>query len=155
MQENPQVTKILKHYYIFLRDFLGDLFDSKLGHYASSLSWSTLFSIIPLLVIMLAIFTTMPLFNAMYAKLEKLIFSNLMPTDSKEIMAYINTFLENADRLGYLGVMYVIFAVVMFFKDYDYIVNDIFNTPKRNILQAVKTYLLLLLIIPSMMATSF
>ena len=155
MQENPQLTTILKHYYIFLRDFLGDLFDSKLGHYASSLSWSTLFSIIPLLVIMLAIFTTMPLFNTMYIKLEKLIFSSLMPTDSKEIMSYINTFVENADKLGYIGVFYVIFAVVMFFKDYDYIVNDIFASPKRNVWQAIKTYLLLLLIIPSMMATSF
>lgn len=155
MKKNSQFKVILKNYYFFIRDFITDLFDTKLGHYASSLSWSTLFSIIPLLVIMLAIFTTMPLFNAMYVKLEAHIFSNLMPTDSKVIMEYINTFVENADTLGYLGVLYVTFAVVMFFKDYDYIVNDIFSTSKRSIWQAVKTYLLLLFIIPSMMATSF
>jgi len=155
MKKNSQFKVILKNYYFFIRDFITDLFDDKLGHYASSLSWSTLFSIIPLLVIMLAIFTTMPLFNTIYIKIEELIFSNLMPTDSKEIMAYINTFVENADKLGYIGVLYVIFAVVMFFKDYDYIVNDIFSTPKRSIWKAVKTYLLLLLIIPSMMAASF
>jgi len=155
MQRNPQLTKILKHYYIFLRDFLGDLFDSRLGHYASSLSWSTLFSIIPFLVIMLAIFTTMPLFNTMYARVEELIFANLMPTESKVIMEYLNTFVENSDKLGYMGALYVIFAAVMFFKDYDYIVNDIFSTPRRSILQAVKTYLLLVIIIPAMMAASF
>ncbi len=155
MKKNGQFKVILKNYYFFIRDFITDLFDTKLGYYASSLSWSTLFSIIPLLVIMLAIFTTMPLFNTMYVKLEAHIFSNLMPTDSKVIMEYINTFVENADTLGYLGVLYVTFAVVMFFKDYDYIVNDIFSTSKRSIWQAVKTYLLLLFIIPSMMATSF
>ncbi|MCW8820685.1 MAG: YihY family inner membrane protein [Sulfurovum sp.] len=155
MKKNSQFKVILKNYYFFIRDFITDLFDTKLGYYASSLSWSTLFSIIPLLVIMLAIFTTMPLFNTMYVKLESHIFSNLMPTDSKVIMEYINTFVENADTLGYLGVLYVTFAVVMFFKDYDYIVNDIFSTSKRSIWQAVKTYLLLLFIIPSMMATSF
>lgn len=155
MQKNLQLTKILKHYYIFLRDFLGDLFDSRLGHYASSLSWSTLFSIIPFLVIMLAIFTTMPLFNTMYAKVEELIFANLMPTDSKIIMEYLNTFVENSDKLGYIGAVYVLFAAVMFFKDYDYIVNDIFSTPKRSIWQAVKTYLLLVLTIPAMTAASF
>jgi membrane protein len=155
MQKNPQFTKILKTYYIFLRDFLGDLFDSRLGHYASSLSWSTLFSIIPFLVIMLSIFTTMPLFHTMYAKVEKLIFANLMPTDSKVIMEYLNTFIENADTLGYIGAIYVVFAAVMFFKDYDYIVNDIFSTPKRSLLEAAKTYLLLVLIIPTMMAASF
>jgi len=155
MQKNPQATKILKNYYIFLRDFLGDLFDSKLGHYASSLSWSTLFSIIPFLVIMLAIFTTMPLFNTVYTKVEELIFANLMPAESKVIMEYLNTFIENSDKLGYMGALYVIFAAVMFFKDYDYIVNDIFSTPKRSIWQAVKTYLLLVLIIPTMIAASF
>ena len=155
MQLNPQFTKILKHYYIFLRDFLGDLFDSRLGHYASSLSWSTLFSIIPFLVIILAIFTSMPLFNTVYAKVEELIFANIMPTESKVIMEYLNTFIENSDKLGYIGALYVLFAAVMFFKDYDYIVNDIFSTPKRSIWQALKTYLLLLLIIPAMIAVSF
>ena len=155
MQKNPQFTKILKHYYIFLRDFLGDLFDSRLGHYASSLSWSTLFSIIPFLVIMLAIFTTIPLFHTMYAKVEELIFANLLPTESKVIMEYLNTFVTNSDKLGYMGALYVIFAAVMFFKDYDYIVNDIFSTSKRTILQAIKTYLLLIIAIPAMMAASF
>ena len=43
----------------------------------------------------------------------------------------------------------------MFFKDYDYIVNDIFSTPRRNIWQSLKTYLLLVLIIPTMIAVSF
>jgi len=155
MQKNPQATKILKHYYIFLRDFLGDLFDSRLGHYASSLSWSTLFSIIPFLVIMLAIFTTMPLFSTVYAKVEELIFATLLPTESKVIMQYLNTFIENSDKLGYMGGLYVVFAAIMFFKDYDYIVNDIFSTPRRNIWQSLKTYLLLVLIIPTMIAVSF
>jgi len=155
MKKNSQVKVILKNFYFFIRDFITDLFDARLGHYASSLSWSTLFSIIPLLVIVLAIFTNMPMFDTIYVKIEALIFSNLMPMDSKVIMKYINTFVDNSDELGYLGVLYVTFAAVMFFKDYDYIVNDIFSSPKRNIWHAVKTYLLLVLIIPTMMAASF
>jgi len=155
MKIDAQFKKILKNYYIFLRDFLGDLFDDKIGHYASSLSWSTLFSIIPLLVIMLWVFTTLPVFDTVYQKIESLIFANLLPTDSQEVMNYISTFMENSNKLGYVGAFYVIFAAVMFFKNYDYIVNDIFSTPSRSILQAVKTYLLLLLIIPAMMGASF
>ncbi len=50
-----------------------------------------------------------------------------MPTDSKVIMEYINTFVDNSDKLGYIGVLYVAFAAIMFFKNYDYIVNDIFS----------------------------
>ncbi len=155
MKKHTQFKNILKNYYIFLRDFLGDLFDDKIGHYASSLSWSTLFSIIPLLVILLWVFTTLPVFESVHSQIETLIFANLMPTDSKEVMSYINTFMENSHKLGYVGVFYVTFAAIMFFKNYDYIVNDIFNTPNRNILSAFKTYILLIIIIPLIMGASF
>ena len=155
MNKNVQLRVVLKNYYLFIRDFFADLFEDKLGHYASSLSWSTIFSIIPLLVIMLSVFTKMPLFDTVYDKVQKLIFSNLMPTDSKVIMEYINTFIANSDRLGYMGALYVTFAAIMFFKNYDYIVNDIFDTPSRTVWEAVKTYMLLVVAIPVLMASSF
>ncbi len=155
MKHNFQFKVIFKNYYLFIRDFFSDLFDDKLGHYASSLSWSTLFSILPLMVIVFSVFTSMPLFDSVYSKIEKLIFSNLMPTDSKVVMQYINTFMESTDKLGYVGGGYVTFAVFMFFKNYDYIVNDIFDTPCRSFFQASKTYLLLLLIIPAILGISY
>ncbi len=155
MKKNTQFKTLLKNYYLFIRDFFSDLFDDKLGHYASSLSWSTLFSIIPLMVILLFVFTTLPVFHSVQQNIEQLIFSNLMPTESKEVMDYINTFMENSDKLGYVGAFYIIFAAIMFFKNYDYIVNDVFSVPTRTIWEAVKTYLLLILIIPAMMGGSF
>jgi len=155
MNKNIRLKVLFKNYYLFIRDFFKDLLDDRLGHYASSLSWSTLFSIIPLLVIFLSIFTKMPLFEDIYDKVEKLIFSNLMPTDSKVIMEHINTYMENSDKLGYVGAFYVIFAAIMFFKNYDYIVNDIFDTPSRTLWQAIKTYTLLVIILPVLMALSF
>jgi len=150
-----EVKTIFGNYYVFFRDFFKDLFDDRLGYYASSLSWNTIFSIIPLLVILLYVFTTLPLFNEMYDKVQALIFANLMPTQSKEIMENINTFIENSDKLGMVGAFYVTFAAIMFFKNYDYIVNDIFELPSRGILKSIKTYLILILLLPTMMGASF
>ena len=147
--------KLLKQYFIFLRDFFKDLLDDRLGYYASSLSWNTIFSIIPLLVIFLYIFTTLPLFQEMYDKVQALIFANLLPTQSKEIMDSINTFIANSDKLGMVGAFYVIFAAIMFFKNYDYVVNDIFELPPRGILKSIKTYLILIALLPAMMGASF
>jgi len=138
-----------------LRDFFYDLFDDKIGHYASSLSWSTIFSIIPLLVILLWIFTNMTIFQSVHNQLESLIFNNLMPTNSKDVMEYINTFMDNSYKLGYVGLFYVTFAAIMFFKNYDYIVNDIFDVPSRSIVNTFKTYLILMLVIPTIMGISF
>lgn len=153
--QKSEFQKISKNYYVFVRDFFKDLLDDRLGYYASSLSWNTIFSIIPLLVIMLYVFTTMPLFQEMYDKVQKLIFANLMPTQSEEIMTYINTFIANSDKLGMVGVFYVTFAAIMFFKSYDYIVNDIFELPPRGILKSIKTYLILIILLPAMMGASF
>jgi len=154
-KQKSEAQKIFGNYYVFFRDFFKDLLDSRLGFYASSLSWNTIFSIIPLLVILLYIFTTLPLFQEMYDNVQKLIFSNLMPTQSEEIMSYINKFIENSDKLGYVGAFYVTFAAIMFFKNYDYIVNDIFELPSRGIVKGIKTYLILIILLPTMMGASF
>jgi len=155
IKKKGEMEKILGNYYVFLRDFFKDLLDDRLGYYASSLSWNTIFSIIPLLVIMLYIFTTLPLFNEMYDNVQQLIFTNLMPTQSKVIMENINTFIANSDKLGYVGAFYVTFAAIMFFKNYDYVVNDIFELPSRGIVKGIKTYLILIILLPTMMGASF
>ena len=147
--------KILKNYYIFLRDFLFELFDEKIGHYASSLSWSSLFSIIPLLVILLWIITKMSIFDSVYLDIKELIFSNLLPTNSKELIGYINQFMENSYKLGFVGFIYTMFASIMFFRNYDYIINDIFDTKQRGFKAWIKLYPLLVLITPIMIGLSF
>jgi len=155
MNLHQSTKEMLKNYYLFVRDFFVDLFDDRLGYYASSLSWNTLFSIIPMLVILLSVFTYMPMFQSYYDKVHDLIFANLMPTDSVEIMGYIDAFVANSGKLGMVGFFYVTFAAIMFFKNYDYVVNDIFETENRGLWDAIKTYLGLVIIIPLMMGASF
>ena len=131
MRKSIKMKRLIKEYYIFIRDFLSSLFQDKLSYYSASLSFYTLFSIIPLMVIVLSIFTNLPLFEEVYIDIQSLLFENLMPTHSKEILTHINGFVENSGKLGMVGVIYVLFASLMFFKNYDYIVNDIFECERR------------------------
>ncbi|MDD5359008.1 MAG: YihY family inner membrane protein [Sulfurovaceae bacterium] len=144
---NENLKKLLKSYYIFVKDFFYKLFDDKIGYYASSLSWDTIFAIIPLMAIFVYIFTSLPSFDLLFKKFEIYLFSIIIPSNSKYISDFLEQFLNNADQLGILGFIYVIFAVTLFFKTYDYIVNDIFETGKRGIWSAVKIYLLFIVII--------
>ncbi|WP_456432440.1 YihY family inner membrane protein [Nitratifractor sp.] len=146
---------LIKEYWLFIRDFFKDLFDDRLGFYAASMSWSTLFFIVPFLVILLVLFTHLPLFDTAYAQLHELIEKNLVTSDTKTVMRYIDEFVANADKLGYIGIGYVTIAAILFFKDYDFIVNDIFETPKRSALKAFRTYFFLLLLLPPMLGGSF
>jgi len=141
--------------YIFFRDFAKALFDERIGYYASSMSWNTLFAIIPILVILLAIFTSLPVFDSLYNQIHDLLLKNFLPTDSQEIMSHIDQFVANSGKLGIMGVSYVLIAAIMFFKDYDFVVNDIFETRKRTIWEALATYIGLVIIVPLMLGISF
>ena len=155
MKKPIKLRQLVKEYYIFVRDFLSELFADKLSYYSASLSFYTLFSIIPLLVIILSIFTNLPVFDTVYDNIQTLMFKNLLPTNSQEVLGYINTFVENSGKLGFVGVMYVLFASMMFFKNYDYIVNDIFETKRRSFWSSVTVYWTLVTLSPIMLALSF
>ena len=155
MRKSIKVRRLIKEYYIFIRDFLSALFADKLSYYSASLSYYTLFSIIPLLVIILSIFTNLPLFEDVYVSIQAVLFENLMPTHSKEVLTYINNFVENSGKLGMVGVIYVLFASMMFFKNYDYIVNDIFECERRSFWSSVTVYWTLVTLTPIMMVLSF
>ncbi len=155
-QSAPEFKKsLLREYLLFIKNFLHDLFDDRLGFYAASMSWSTLFFIIPFMVILFVLFTYMPLFNTAYEHLHKLIAQNLISSDSQTIMRYIDRFVANADQLGFIGLAYVTIAAILFFKDYDFIVNDIFETRQRSVSQALRAYAILLLLLPIMLGGSF
>ena len=150
-----KIRQLIKDYYIFIRDFLSALFDDKLSYYSASLSYYTLFSIIPILVIVLSIFTNLPIFDDVYKSIQNLLFENLMPTNSKEVLTYINTFVANSGKLGMMGVIYVLFASMMFFKNYDYIINDIFECERRSFWSSISVYWTLVTLTPIMLVLSF
>lgn len=151
---NEDLKKLLRNYYIFIKDFFYKLFDDKIGYYASSLSWDTMFAIIPLMAIFVYIFTSMPIFDMLFKKFEIYLFSIIVPSNSKYILSFLEQFLNNADQLGIIGFIYIVFAVTLFFKTYDYIVNDIFETKKRKFWSAVKIYFIFFIIISIVVALS-
>jgi membrane protein len=94
------------------------------------------------------------MFSQYYQKIHTLIASALVPTSSAQIMTWIDSFIANASQMGYIGALYVIVAAVLFFKDFDYIVNDIFDDKRRSFLEALIVYGALLISIPLILVGS-
>ena len=134
-----------------LKEFFTNLFDPKISFYAASMSWSTLFFIIPLLVIIFSIILNLPIFHNYYDKIHAIVASYIVPTNSKEIMHWLDTFISNAEKMGYIGIAYISIAAFLFFRDYDFIVNDIFDRPRRKLLNAIFIYITLILLIPTIL----
>jgi len=60
-------------------NFIKKLFEDELTYFASSLSFYTIFSIIPLMMIGFSIATSLPSFEQNYKQIEQFLFENVMP----------------------------------------------------------------------------
>ncbi len=144
-----------KHLYKHTKFFLVSFFDKELTLFAASLSFYTIFTIIPLLLIAMSLITALPSFGEIYLKLQSYIFSNLMPVNSELVMRQINGFLENASKLGVIGTITVIIASLLFFQNFEYIANKIFKAKKRSLWESITTYWTLITLTPIAMGASF
>jgi membrane protein len=123
-------------------------FDHSLLHYASSLSFHTILALIPIMIISLFIFTQLPIFANTLAQVKGYILSSIMPVNHEVISSYIDTFMQNTEKMGYLGVAFVLYVSVMFFDDFEYVVNKIYKVEPRRFWHSIAIYLLFTIMIP-------
>ncbi|MCF6173489.1 MAG: YihY family inner membrane protein [Campylobacteraceae bacterium] len=129
--------------------------DKEIAHYASSLSFHTILSLIPILLISFSIFTKMPSFKEYYAKIQHFIFNSMIPTQQDIISGYLNKFMENTGNMGAIGLIFVLYVSIMFFFDYEKIVSSIFKVTTRTLWESLTTYWTMLTLMPLGLALSF
>ena len=123
-------------------------FDHSLLHYAASLSFHTILALIPILIISFFIFSHLSIFSIFLESVKEFIFSLVMPTNQKEIINHVEEFLQSSDNLGYIGFVFVLYVSIMFFDDFEYVVNRIFKTAPRKFLHSISLYLLISILAP-------
>ncbi|WP_331774172.1 YihY family inner membrane protein [Sulfurospirillum sp. 1612] len=129
--------------------------DKELAHYASSLSFHTILSLIPILLISFSIFTKMPSFKEQYGKIQAFIFNSMIPTQQDTITQYLNKFMENTGSMGTVGLIFVLYVSIMFFFDYEKIVSSIFKVKTRTLWESLTTYWTMITLMPLGLAISF
>ncbi len=107
---------------------------------ASSLSFYTIFSIVPILLIILSLLASNPMFSEYYQKIETFILSNILPTNQETIKVYITSFVQNSKSMGITGGIYVFVTSILFFQNFETIMTKIFNSHKRNLWDKITTY---------------
>jgi membrane protein len=80
--------------------------EERLGLTAGSLTFTTLISLVPLLTVMLAIFTAFPMFSSFQAALEQYFLKSLIPANiAKPVLASLTQFAAKANKLGAVGLV--------------------------------------------------
>ncbi|HEX5622913.1 MAG TPA: YihY family inner membrane protein [Sulfuricurvum sp.] len=137
-----------------LKLFILMMFDRDITVYASSLSFYTIFTVVPLLIISLSLIANVPVFNDQYAKIQLFIFDNIMPVQTAAIAGYLESFFQNSVQLGIIGFTTMVASSLLFFQNFEHIVGKIFKTSQRGIWESITTYWTLITLTPIVLISS-
>ncbi len=116
--------------------------EDHLGLTASSLTFTTLISLVPLVTVTLAIFSAFPMFSSFQEALQKYFLQSLVPDNiAKPVMTALTQFAAKANRLGTVGLVFLVLSALALMLTIDRTLNAIWRvrTP-RPIAQRVLVY---------------
>ncbi|WP_428025187.1 YihY/virulence factor BrkB family protein [Arcobacter sp.] len=133
-------------------DALDSFFNDDTTYYAASLSFFTIFSILPIFALIIAIISNLEQFNDYVDLFINYILNLINPSHSQNFAQQFKNFIANSDKLGNIGIIYMLFVFTMFFKDYEYIVNKIHQAKRKSIYASFFFYLFFITLLPIVFA---
>ena len=116
--------------------------EDRLGVTASSLTFTTLISLVPLLTVMLAVFSAFPMFANFQSALQKYFLQTLVPHDiASQVLGALTQFAAKAKGVGSVGLALLFLAALALMLTIDRTLNGIWRVRKpRPIAQRVLVY---------------
>jgi YihY family inner membrane protein len=106
--------------------------NDRLLQVASSLAFTTILAIVPLLAVTLAMMTAFPIFADFESALQTFLRQQLMPEAfSETIMRYIDDFVSKASRLSAVGGIFLVVTAVFVIVSVDDALNDIWHVRRQ------------------------
>jgi membrane protein len=98
--------------------------EDHLGLTAGSLTFTTLISLVPLVTVMLAVFSAFPMFSAFQGSLQKYFLQSLVPDSiAKPVLGALTQFAGKANRLGTVGLVLLLLAALALMLTIDRTLN--------------------------------
>jgi membrane protein len=116
--------------------------EDRLGLIASSLTFTTIISLVPLATVMLALFAAFPIFATFQEGLQKYFLQSLVPASiAQPVLGALTEFASNANRLGSAGLVVLVLAALALMLTIDRALNAIWRVRQpRPIAQRVLVY---------------
>lgn len=94
---------------------------------AESLSFTTLFALVPLMAVGLATLSIFPLFHRLRETIKDFIYGNFVPAAGDVVEGYIDQFIANAGQLTIWGLLFVLAAAFLLMLTVERALNDIWR----------------------------
>ncbi len=125
-----------------LRDLAARFREENLGLIAGSLTFTTLISLVPLVTVMLALFSAFPVFSDLQQALQRWLVQSVVPdVIARPVLNGVTQFAAKASRLGALGLLIFIGTAIALMLTIDRTLNGIWRVRRpRPLAQRVLVY---------------
>lgn len=146
----------LIHLWDFIRFIAGRFKQDRCPQIAASLTFTTLLSLVPLITIVLTLFSAFPVFADFSAQIKRFLLANMMPeTGGKLISLYMEQFAASARKLTAVGVIFLGVTAMLMMLTIDNAFNTIWRVSRpRTLLLRVLTYWAVLTLAPMLIGGS-
>lgn len=108
--------ELLKNKISYIFEFLS----ADLAVYSGSMSFVSVFTFIPFLMLGVFAAVNVSFFAELFNAFRGFLYSNLFEGSADTIIYYVNVFLQNSSKLGYLGLLFALYSVYVFTRQLDY-----------------------------------
>jgi len=113
--------------YYFCRFAMRQFYSQRGLQIASSLSYATLLSLVPLLTVVYVFLGNLPMFEKFGGTVQNFIFSNFVPAFGDTIQQYLNEFSQKASQLSVTSIAFLLVIALMLLVTIDNALNQIWH----------------------------
>ncbi|MEN8177019.1 MAG: virulence factor BrkB family protein [Pseudomonadota bacterium] len=99
--------------------------------HAAALTYTTLLSLVPLMTVMLALFSAFPASEVMAQQIENFIFQNFVPAAGEAVHEHLRNFSSKAARLTGVGFIFLILVALLLMGNIDKAFNAIWHVRRK------------------------
>jgi membrane protein len=142
--------------YHFIRFIVARFREDRCAQIASSLTFTTLLSIVPLLTIALTMFSAFPVFQDFGEEIKTFLLDNLMPDKAGRVISkYMEQFAESASRLTAVGIGLLAVTAMLMMLTIDHAFNVIWRVSRpRPLVKRLVVYWAVLTLSPLLVGAS-
>ncbi|MES9832457.1 MAG: virulence factor BrkB family protein [Candidatus Thiodiazotropha sp. DIVDIV] len=120
LQHLRSFIRLLAHHFVA---------DGGLQHVAS-LTYTTLLSLVPLMTVLLALFSVFPASERMSEQIEDFLFQNFVPAAGEVVQQHLRNFSQKAAQLTGVGFVFLILVALLLMSNIDKAFNAIWHVRK-------------------------
>ncbi|UHQ20969.1 YihY family inner membrane protein [Lysobacter sp. KIS68-7] len=113
----------------FLRYLWKRFLDDNLFQAAGALSYTTVFALVPLSMVVFGVLSAFPVFDRWSDQLSDYVFSNFVPSSARAVETYLRQFSLNAGQLTAAGIVALVFSLLVTLNSVETTFNRIWRVP--------------------------